>query len=138
MQAILKAFWQIALCREGPQNLPESRPLLFLAAGAYFFISLLIAGLVESFNAEPGTASLVVRVLLSVIIDVLGEVVFLGVALYYFSRLHRFQLALSAIFGVGAIQGALLLPCIAAVIVAQVVTDASPLAFLKNRLSRLR
>ena len=42
MQAIVNAFWQIALFRQGPDDLPDSRPLLMLASLAYILVDAAI------------------------------------------------------------------------------------------------
>ena len=42
MQAIIKAFWDIALFRQGPDSLPDSQPLLLLAAVAYAVIDVVV------------------------------------------------------------------------------------------------
>jgi hypothetical protein len=42
MLAIINAFWQIVLFRQGPEDLPDSQPLLVLACAAYVFVDTVV------------------------------------------------------------------------------------------------
>ena len=130
MYAIVKAFWQIALFREGPQSLPDSRPLLMIAAGCYTAVSLLLALLSESAASGSEATPLFMHAMATTVADVSFAAIFLAGLLFYFSQTSRFQLTLTAVFGVGALQGLLLLPCLMIIMLAEVLAGLSLLALL--------
>jgi hypothetical protein len=122
---LINAFWQIVLFRQGPDSLPYSRPLLMFAGAAYACVSLLLSLLAEQSRLEPaeyGPGFILGSV---VVTDLMFEIVFLAALLLYFNCMARFRQALCAVFGTGAIQGALLLPCVGGLLLANVMVEQS-------------
>ncbi|MDP6436316.1 MAG: hypothetical protein QF790_00685 [Gammaproteobacteria bacterium] len=93
MQAILGAFWQIALLRQGPENLPDSRFLLALAALAYVAANMIV--IVTLYPPQLYLPLLLVDLLL------LG--VWTTGVLFLFSLLARARRTLTALLGAGAL-----------------------------------
>jgi len=100
MQAIISAFWQIALFREGPESLPDSRPLLYFAAATYIAVDVLVI------LALYPAAALLPLLLVDVGFLMLWCAGILGV----FGRKNRLQRTLTAMFGVGALLQLLAFP----------------------------
>lgn len=121
----INAFWQIVLFRQGPDSLPYSRPLLMFAGAAYACVSLLIALLAEQSRLEPAEYGLGFVLAAVVTTDLLFEIVFLAGLLLYFGCTPRFRQSLCAVFGTGALQGALLLPCIGGLLLAGIMVEQS-------------
>jgi hypothetical protein len=100
MQAIVKAFWQIALFRQGPEDLPDSQPLLFLAAMAYVLVDTVVILLLYPQEA------LLPLLLLDVGFLTLWS---MGV-LRLFGYSARIKRTLTALFGAGALLQVLAFP----------------------------
>ncbi len=92
----LKAFLDIVLWRRGPQDLPESRLLLWLTAAAYVAVSIAQLTLLE----EPAAAWLVFVVLDPVL---LTAGVYL--LLQLFGKTDRFLQTATAVLGTGVVLG---------------------------------
>jgi hypothetical protein len=116
VQDIVKAFWRIALFRSGPQDLPDSRPLLLLSAALYE-----LSGIAVLVSSELGSAAtglreaetsipLLYRVLLSAVFDLAVVLVSFTAILFYFGYFNRLQQTLTAVFGVSALLHALSWP----------------------------
>jgi hypothetical protein len=106
----LKAFWQIALFREGPENLPDSRPLLIIALLAYastsglVFISSEIANtMIAESPQQIQWGGLLFEKLLLTCLDVLVLGVCTWAILFYFGLQNRLQQTLTALAGVSAV-----------------------------------
>lgn len=106
MQEIVKAFWKIALFRSGPQDLPDSKPLLLLALALYAVTDGLIfasselgrqAMGIESLS--PGAPPMSVRMVLATVADIALVSVCFVVTLFYFNFAGRIRQTLTAAFG---------------------------------------
>ena len=93
MQALLKAFWDIALWRRDPSHLPDSPTLVLLAGGAYAALSAVQSWLIY------GTDALVLRTAADVGLSCLLVWLLLALA----RRPHRFNQTVSAVLGTGAL-----------------------------------
>lgn len=93
MQAFVRAFWQIVLFRQGPESLPDSRPLLLFAGIAYLLVDVLVI-----LTLYP--ARLVAPLLL---VDMGLLFLWTGGLLALFGKLNRLRQTLSALFGSGAL-----------------------------------
>jgi hypothetical protein len=100
MQAIVNAFWQIALFRQGPDDLPDSRPLLMFALLAYILVDAAVILMLYPPQA------LVPLLLVDVGFLALWSI---GV-LKFFGYGARLQRTLTALFGVGALLQVLAFP----------------------------
>ena len=100
MQAIIKAFWDIALFRQGPDSLPDSQPLLLLAAIAYSAIDIVVI-----LTLYPREA--LVPLLL---VDVGFMVAWSAGLLALFGKIARLRQTLTALFGSGALLQMLAYP----------------------------
>jgi hypothetical protein len=100
MQAILQAFWQIALFREGPESLPDSRPLLLLAAAAYIAIDVMVILALYPTQALPPL----------LLVDVGFLVLWCAGILGLFGLKNRLRQTLTALFGAGALLQLLAFP----------------------------
>ena len=96
MLHFLKAFLDIVLWRRGPQDLPQSRLLLWLTAAAYVAVSIVQLTLLE----EPASAWLVFVVLDPVL---LTTGVYL--LLQLFGKPDRFLQTATAVLGTGVVLG---------------------------------
>ncbi|HJP04829.1 MAG: hypothetical protein CL799_01815 [Chromatiales bacterium] len=100
MQAILGAFWQIALLRQGPEDLPDSQFLFAFAALLYIGVDMLV--IVALYPAQSYVQLL------------LADVLLLGAwatgLLAVFSLLSRARRTLTALLGAGALLQVLVLP----------------------------
>lgn len=99
MQALLKAFWDLALWRRGPADLPDSTTLVVLAAAAYAAFSAIQSWMIYGTDrllartgADLGLTLLLVWLLLSLT-----------------QRRHRFRQTVSAVLGVGALLSPLII-----------------------------
>jgi hypothetical protein len=100
MQVILDAFWQIVLLRRSPEDLPDSRLLLAVAATLYMCMDLLVVAVLYP-------ASIYIPLLLA---DLALIVAWSGGALLIFNHLNRVRRTLTALFGAGAILQLLAFP----------------------------
>jgi hypothetical protein len=114
---ILKAFWQIALFREGPENLPDSRPLLIFALLAYALTGALVlisSEVAQAMLAEDPQQIQWGRVLfeesLLTCLDILALGVCTWAMLFYFGLQNRLRQTLTALAGVSAVLQALSWP----------------------------
>lgn len=132
VREVIIAFWRIVLMRDGPQDLPDSRPLLLTAALSYAAVSLL--GYLISALAEPAEslsiAVVILRLLFAVCADLAFMLGFMWLLLFYFGRLGRFRQSVTAVFGTGAIFSALVLPCMLTVLLAAVMPEGAAVANL--------
>lgn len=102
MLHFLKAFLDIVLWRRGPQDLPASRLLLWLTAGAYVAVSMLQLTMLD----EPAASWLVFM-----LIDPLMLTGGVYLLLRLFGKEARFLQTATAVLGAGAVLGlALYLP----------------------------
>jgi hypothetical protein len=111
--ALINAFWQVVLFREGPDSLPDSKPLLFIAATAYALTDCLIV-----FSSELGqnwgelaTLQLLLRMLVPAILDIALLLVSVTAALVYFGFPGRLRQTLIALLGATALLQLLTWPC---------------------------
>jgi len=93
MQEIVKAFWQIALFRQGPDSLPVSRLLLYMAAGVYVFVDILVISILYP---RPAVMPLLLA-------DTVLLVVWCVALLNLFGLQARLSQTLTALFGTGAL-----------------------------------
>jgi hypothetical protein len=93
MQALVKAFWEIALWRRSPADLPDSAALLAASALAYAALSAAQSWLLF------GTTSLVGRTLADLALLALPLWLLLALA----RRRPRYRQTLTALFGTGAV-----------------------------------
>jgi len=93
MQEIIKAFWQIALFRQGPDYLPDSQPLLLFTLCAYVLVDVLVI-----LTLYP--APVLVPLLL---VDLGMLVVWTAGLLSLFGGMNRLRQTLIALFGAGAL-----------------------------------
>lgn len=102
MLAVLHVFLQIALRRGGPEDLPDSRLLLLLAALAYEITqTLLILAFPDS--SPPALLGSLVLDLLLLCLGLWGLLKIAG-------RSARYGQTLTALFGTGALLGFCMLP----------------------------
>jgi hypothetical protein len=92
----LKAFLDIVLWRRGPQDLPASRLLLWLAAAAYVAVSIAQLALLD----EPGAAWFVF-----VVVDPLLLTAGVYLLLKLFGKADRFLQTATAVLGTGVVLG---------------------------------
>jgi hypothetical protein len=92
----LKAFLDIVLWRRGPQDLPASRTLLSLTAGAYVAVSIAQLAMLE----EPPAAWIVYVFIDPVLLT--GGVYLL---LKLFGKVDRFLQTATAVLGTGVVLG---------------------------------
>jgi hypothetical protein len=102
LQSILKAFWQITLFRAGPQSVPDSQPLLLLAAAMYIAANVLFIFAQYPAGSMPAVA--VDFVLLSA---------WCAGLLAFFGHQGRVRQTLTAMFGAGALLQMITLPLVA-------------------------
>lgn len=100
MQAVLGAFWQIALLRQGPEDLPDSQVLLAFAAILYIAVDMLV--IVTLYPADAYLPLLLA--------DVLLLVAWVTALLAVFRFLPRARRTLTALLGAGALLQLLVLP----------------------------
>lgn len=99
MQALLKAFWDIALWRRGPGDLPGSSALLGITAVAYSLLSTVQSWLIY------GTDRLVQRTLADLALTLLLVWLLLTIT----GRSHRYRQTASAVLGTGALLSPLVI-----------------------------
>jgi len=93
MQALLKAFWDIALWRRDPSHLPDSWALVLLAGGAYAALSAVQSWMIYGMDA----------LLLRTAADVGLSCLLVWLLLAAARRRHRFNQTVSAVLGTGAL-----------------------------------
>lgn len=93
MQALIKAFWEIALWRRSPADLPDSAALLAVTGLAYAALSALQSYLLF------GTASLLSRTLADLALLALPLWILLALA----RRRARYRQTLTALLGAGVV-----------------------------------
>ena len=127
MREIFIAFWRIVLMKDGPQDLPDSQPLLVATSGLYAgaaLLSYIVSALAESAESASDIP-LLVRLLIAICADLGFIVGFMWLLLFYFGRLGRFRQSLTAVLGTGAIFSLLVIPCMGAVVLAESLGDGS-------------
>lgn len=117
MQSLVRLFYDIALWRRGPRDVPASGALLGFVAAAYVAISILQSHLV--YGADGA--------LLRGIVDLALTAVVFGVALAVARRTHRYVQTLTAVLGAGAL---LAIPMILLLVIGGQVEGVPPLRFL--------
>jgi hypothetical protein len=115
MQALLKVFWDIALWRRGPRDVPASPGLLALAALAYAGTSAVESWLIDG---EP-------LAIARALVDLAFTAATMWLCLAVRRRLHRLPQTLTAVLGTGTL---LALPVIAVFVVAAAVGPEGPVA----------
>jgi hypothetical protein len=115
MQALLKVFWDIALWRRGPRDLPPSRGLLAVAALLYGATSAIQSALTDgpTLALARGVADL----------GFTGAAFWLCLAIG--GRGHRLLQTLTAVFGTGTL---LALPMIAVLLLVAALGPGGPVA----------
>jgi len=115
MQALLKVFWDIALWRRGPRDLPHSRALLAACAFLYLSTSVLEAELFDgsALAVARGIADLVFTVAVFALCLVLGR------------RSYRLPQTLTAVLGTGTL---LAIPTIGVWLLAGAIGPEGPVA----------
>jgi hypothetical protein len=101
MKAAVKTWCELMFFRSAPRALPRSWALLALAAAAYFVTDLL-ADFTQGFRSEP--------LFLQTVFETGLQALFFGALLGVKWLLPRFNQALGAWYGAGAIFNLLLLP----------------------------
>ncbi|HEY4369899.1 MAG TPA: hypothetical protein VGN07_21870 [Steroidobacteraceae bacterium] len=96
MLRLLQTFFDIAVWRKGPQDLPESRFLASFVLCTYIMISFVYTQLL---HLRLRTAVPMIA------IDVLMLLGWLWVVLVFFSRRHRFLQTATSLLGVGVLFG---------------------------------
>lgn len=97
---IVKAFWQIALFRAGPDSLPDSRTLLVLTITAYIAVDVMVILVIYPRHALPPL----------LLVDVGFLILWCAGILRLFGFAPRLQQTLSALFGTGALLQLLAFP----------------------------
>ena len=115
MQALLKVFWDIALWRGGPRDVPPSRGLLLVAAALYTATSAAVSLLID------GPESAFARG----VVDLVFTAVAFWLCLAVGRRGFRLQQTLTAMFGTGTLVA---LPMVAVLLLAEAVGPRGPLA----------
>ena len=122
MQALLRLFWEIALWRRGPRDVPASWPLLAFTAGAYFVMSAVQLRLTDAPEhsltfafADLGLTALVFWACVAVA-----------------RRPHRFLQTLTAVLGASVV---LALPMLALQLLGREVGPNGPVALLLQLIS---
>jgi hypothetical protein len=110
--ALIKAFWQIMLFREGPDSLPDSRPLLFIALIAYALTDCLIVFLSEIGQSEGDLVALpfLVWMLVPAFLDIALLFVCILTAVFYFGCIGRLRQTFTAMLGTSVLLQILSLP----------------------------
>ena len=117
MQALLKAFWDIALWRRDPSHLPDSAALVLVAALAYACLSAVQSWMLYGASQLLGRTAA----------DLALTVLLVWLLLAFTHRRHRFKQTVSAVLGTGA----LLSPLVILLLALRQPADASyPLALL--------
>lgn len=94
MLRLLQTFFDIALWRKGPQDLPASHALAGLVLAIY--VAIEFVG-VRLFNLSPGAA------VVFICVDVLMLAAWLWLVLAFFGRRQRFIQTITAALGVGVL-----------------------------------
>jgi hypothetical protein len=115
MQALLKVFWDIALWRRGPRDLPPSTGLLLVAACGYALTSTVVSLLVDGpvLAIARGLADLVFTVAAFWLCLVAGR------------RIHRLPQTLTAVLGTGTLVA---LPMMAVLLLGNALGPEGPVA----------
>lgn len=99
MQALLKAFWDIALWRRDPGQLPDSATLVVVTAAAYAALSALQSWMIYGMD----------RLLVRTGADLALTVLLVWLLLTVTRRGHRFKQTVSAVLGAGALLSPLVI-----------------------------
>lgn len=116
MSRLITIWFDICLLRAGPQDLPVSRELLWLSAGAYTLVSFLL-----SYSGYPAGEALLVALL-----DLGLLIGFAVVLLYLRGRPERLNQTLTALAGSGALLGLISLPLVHVLLTGQVSGEVPP------------
>ncbi len=100
VNAVIQRFWEIAIRRAGPQDLPASRTLLTAVLGMHWLIGIALAGF--SLPGDKALASALIGTLLTV------GLVHIGLAIAGLGR--RLLQTLTAMAGCEALLGLIALP----------------------------
>ncbi len=115
MQALLNVFWDIALWRRGPRDVPPSRGLLLVTAALYTATSAAVSLLIDG----PGFAFARGAVDLAFTTGAFWLCLAIG------RRRYRLQQTLTAMFGTGTLVA---LPMVAALLLAEAAGPQGPVA----------
>jgi hypothetical protein len=110
--ALINAFWQVVLFRDGPESLPDSKPLLFIATTAYALTDCLIVFSSELAKnwGELTTLQVLARMLVPAFLDIALLLVGVAVALFYFGFPGRLRQTFTALVGTTALLQVLTWP----------------------------
>lgn len=103
MGQLIRLFAQIALLRQGPQDLPASPVLLALTMAGYFFAHIVVGTLLPAFPG-PWVAQLCV--------DTAFTFVWYALLLYVAKRPERFVQTTTAVYGYQAVLAPLLVAAV--------------------------
>lgn len=120
MQSLFRLYYEIALWRRGPRDVPASIPLLAFVALANFAVSAVQARFAYPDETLEGS-------LLRAAADLALTVLFFWIVLAIGRRSHRYVQTLSALLGSGTL---LALPMLVVLLVGRAVPKGSPLGFL--------
>jgi hypothetical protein len=109
---IIKAFWQVVLFRQGPESLPDSKPLLFIATTAYALTDCLIVFSSELMQnwGELELLQILARMLVPAVLDIALLLVSVASALFYFGFPCRLRQTFTAVVGTTALLQVLTWP----------------------------
>ena len=91
MHEFLIFFWRMLLLKSNPEDIPESKFLLFLVSGLYLFLNVITIALVDFFD----------KAFLLIILDILLLIVWVYMVLKIFKMQYRLTQTLIALFGTG-------------------------------------
>jgi len=120
MLRLITVWLDICLLRAGPQDLPASRVLLWLAVIAYTLVSF--------FLSQPGYPSAVAVRIAGV--DLALLVVFTAAPLYLLDKTARIGQTLTALAGTGAVLGLIAMPVIGVLFDGQNTDEVPPFVAL--------
>jgi hypothetical protein len=109
---IINAFWQVVLFRQGPESLPDSKPLLFIATTAYALTDCLIVFSSELMQnwGELELLQILARMLVPAVLDIALLLVSVASALFYFGFPGRLRQTFTAVVGTTALLQVLTWP----------------------------
>jgi hypothetical protein len=101
MLDLINVFWQIACRRRGPEDVPDSRFLLWVMGGVYALAQVPISGPVYGFSFE---------LILSVALEIGTLAACVGLLLRLANKVERFQQTMIAFLGVSALLSLFAVP----------------------------
>lgn len=94
MKQLLRIFFDIAILRRGPQDLPASHTLVWLVSAAYLMVSA-VQSMMRGWDAST--------TLVLLVLDIGMQAVWLWALLVFFAKRSRFLQTFSAFMGVNAL-----------------------------------